>query len=942
VAGQSAQRGRLEGVVRDTGGEPLPGVTVTVTSPALQGQRRTATEAGGGYVLRDLPRGDYAVRFEFPGLQSVEQAVVIELGRTSRAEAVMDLAQFEEAVVVEAATPAALDTPQGGSNFTLEQIDAQAIDRNPQDIAKLAAGVNESPVYAEQVRISGAYAYDNAFLVEGHDVADIYGAPVQGVTTLTGPYIEDAIEETQVATSTISAEFGRFGGGVVNMVTKSGGNDFAGTFRVDVFDPTWRDETPYENRVGAKREGRRAEVLSATLGGPILEDRLWFFVAGRRNDDSQPGTMAISGAPSPNEFLETRYQVKLTGNLGDNHSLQGTWVDTDMDGLVAFPWIIDPNAVQTQINSNSLLVLRYSGVVGRNLHVEGQVSQHEYAFEGGGISDRDPSDLSNSPFESWDGWLYNHPNGDPQDPDITESERLALSVAWFGSSPRAGSHDLKLGVERFEEENTWGGRWSRTGWYMLADFLSDQTGAPIYDARNRFQPLFAPGDVLALEPLAVLGARVGFETTSVFLNDRWLLNEHWSFNLGVRYESVSGYGTPGVDTADAAVVAPRLAASLDPKGDGRFRLGLSYGEYPGKHSVVQFDAFTDNAGRGRVDYLYVGPPGVGLDFAPGFDRANYVPVWATTREGNLLAPGTSSAINQEWTVSAGMRLPRGGYVEAVLVDRELTNILEDFVTLDNGTTTLELPDLTIVTDNTLLRNTKLAKRTYRALHLQGRYRLTDTWTLDGTWTWQLKNDGNSDGGGPGSFIWNREALGDYPEILPQERIAPGGRLADYQEHQIRLWTNYFWSLGRAGDVNLGLLYRYDSPRTYSLVARMPVTDTQLANDPGYAAPPFSQDAFFGRRGSQEFEASHVFDLAVRYEIGSWKAVEPWIKLDVRNLLNEDAAIEWNRTVFPDFDGPVDEHGIPTQYIEGPQYGETQAAEHHVIPREYRFSFGLRF
>ena len=86
----------------------------------------------------------------------------------------------------------------------------------------------------QQVRISGGYVYDNTFLIEGHDVADIFGAPVAGVEVVTGPFIEDAIEETQVLTSAISAEHGRFGGGVVNMVTKSGGDDFGGTFRIDL------------------------------------------------------------------------------------------------------------------------------------------------------------------------------------------------------------------------------------------------------------------------------------------------------------------------------------------------------------------------------------------------------------------------------------------------------------------------------------------------------------------------------------------------------------------------------------------------------------------------------------------------------------------------------------------------------------------------------------
>ena len=160
---------------------------------------------------------------------------------------------------------------------------------------------------------------------------------------------------------------------------------------------------------------------------------------------------------------------------------------------------------------------------------------------------------------------------------------------------------------------------------------------------------------------------------------------------------------------------------------------------------------------------------------------------------------------------------------------------------------------------------------------------------------------------------------------------------------MRLWANYSVSFGKKGALDLGLLYRYDSPRTFSLVAEnAPVSSVQLARDPGYAQPPFLQPVFFGPRGSQEFEDSHVFDLALNYSISVSKSVVPWIKLEVRNLFNDQSRIGWDPTVLPDFAGPVDEHGLPTQYVEGPTFGQVRSPEDFVTPREFLISLGLRF
>ena len=126
------------------------------------------------------------------------------------------------------------------------------------------------------------------------------------------------------------------------------------------------------------------------------------------------------------------------------------------------------------------------------------------------------------------------------------------------------------------------------------------------------------------------------------------------------------------------------------------------------------------------------------------------------------------------------------------------------------------------------------------------------WMLYGNWTMQIENDGNFEGEAanqPGNY----SILGDRSEILGLERLNPVGRLNDFQRHKLRAWTSYELSLGKFGNAALGVLYRMDSPQTYSLTASaVPISSVQRSRDPGYARPPTSQTVYFGERGSQTY------------------------------------------------------------------------------------------
>ena len=272
---QGVQTGAIRGMVQDQQDSAVPGATVTVTSPALLGPRSTVTDALGRYSLAALPPGSYEIKFELSGFATIAAMTTVPLGLTVEQDATMRAAGVTETVQVVADAPVPIATPVVGMNFKQPEIELLATPRTLQGIAQLSPAVTENSPNANQVVINGAFAFDSAFLVNGVDVNDNVLAQPQSL------FIEDAIEETQVLTSGISAEYGRFSGGVINAITKSGGNTFSGSGRVNFQNPSWTTETPFENvEAGSHCPHRRSAAglrgdarRPARQGSPVVLHR---------------------------------------------------------------------------------------------------------------------------------------------------------------------------------------------------------------------------------------------------------------------------------------------------------------------------------------------------------------------------------------------------------------------------------------------------------------------------------------------------------------------------------------------------------------------------------------------------------------------------------------------------------------------------------------------
>lgn len=931
AAAQGLQTGVLTGFVRGSDGLSLPGATVSVVSPAIQGTRSTTTDVNGAYVVRGLPPGIYDVTFEFPEMKPVTERTTVTLGGTAALDATITVITRNETVTVTASTPSMLTKPAAGLNMTQTEVEKLPMGRTPSLVAEMAPGLTNNTPNSNQVSMAGAFAFDNVFMIDGVDINDnLFGYP-------DNLFIEDAVEETQVITSGLSAEYGRFSGGVINVVTRRGGNRFAGSLRTNFSNPAWTEETPFEKERNQQRLNQMDRYYEGTLGGPVQRDKVWFFFAGRSQKTTSDLTLAQTGA----SFLQTdktdRFELKVTATPMANQTIQGQYTKRRQSGVrPSIPPTIDPNASDNVDQPGDLGVVNWNGVISNRFFATAQYSRKTNHPRYGNSS----TAIQDSPFltigrVSPGGLHFGGTYFDRTDPEDRDSNQLTGSLSWFASDARWGTHDVKGGVERFSSIGRGGNSQSSTGYIFNTDYLSE-SGRPVMDGNGRLIPVWIPNATSQAQTLPVRGAEISINTTSFYAQDRWTPVRRLTLDLGVRYERVRSEASGNIVGVDTDTWVPRVAATFDVQGHGKTIVSTSYAHYAGRYAQNYFNKNTMVGNAGRITRTYVGPAGQGMNFAPAFDPANYVITSGSFPTANVFfEDGLSSALTKEFTLSAGRELGDRGVARATYVWRRAGNFIETFVDrpmLDGRTTVVESGFTVGTFDNVYYRNSDAPTRGYQGLQFQGTYRLRPHWTVAGHWTVQLRNNGNYEGesaNNPGTG----STLGDYPEILVADRNFPEGRLDDFQRHKVRLWTIYSLEMGRFGSVDIAPMWRYNSALTYSLVANsVPLSLIQRAGNPGYVRLPTTQSLFFGERGSQEFAGYGLVDLGLTYQVPVWRSARPWIELEVLNVFGNDKLIAWDTTITADAASMLDANGLPTGYLKGANFGKATSTAQFPRPR----------
>jgi hypothetical protein len=561
----------IAGLVRDASGAVLPGVTVEASSPALiEGSRSAISDGAGQYTIADLRPGTYTVTFSLSGFRGVKrEGIVLQTTFTATVNAEMSVGAVEESITVSGSSPL-VDVQRSVSQsvMTRETLDTIPTGKDPFAVGQLIAGVTTSTpdVGGTQVmqqptlQVHGSSNNDNVFMVDGVQIQHMGFGGNQ-----TGFYFNDGLmEEISYQTSSLAAE-APVGGVQINMIPRDGGNTFHGS----VFATGANEDMQADNldadleKLGFRAQNRVESVydVNATLGGPVMRDRLWFFGTYRRwsannflgNTFSSSGAQAVDDQHISDATIRMTWQATKKNKLSLHYDRSIKWRGHRPNNWLSAS-INDPisDVVQTT-QKNYIGELKWASPVTNRLLLDAAVFTMPVNYTLGFEPDAAPDAIAT--FDQ----LRSVISGVAPRMD-TNSARMftyAGSVSYV-----TGSHSIK------------GGTQVRTGWSQeLFTMRGDILQITSNTIANSVRLVNTPS-----------GHKEEGTNTALYVQDSWRMGRI-TLNPGVRYErfvmSIPAQSAPAGTWVPARdfpaqnnivnwnTVSPRIGVSWDASGDGR-------------------------------------------------------------------------------------------------------------------------------------------------------------------------------------------------------------------------------------------------------------------------------------------------------------------------------------------------------------------------------------
>jgi hypothetical protein len=920
----------------------MPGVAVTVRSPALQGERSTNTNAQGDYILKYLPAGTYTVRFEAGAFATLEYELKITTAQPKFLDAVMYPEAMEGEIVVADQYEAVSTGAQGSSTIEQSTLEQLPVARDLNSAVLLSAGTFGLE-HGFVASISGARARESLFTMNGVVLNEnLRGQPIS-------LYIEDAILETTTMTNSIPADYGRFSGGVVNMVTKSGGNEFSGSIRATVSNDSWNGATP----LTTDQIDENNYFFEATFGGYILRDKLWFFLAGRDQEDTTSAQLfhpSGLGEVVPFGWNETRLEGKLTAAFGASHRAALGYINIDRDQTNTMlygpaDWASVDLWRATPITASNL---SYTGVLTENFFVE--VMYSERKFQHVGVGDDDPSLGGGTPvYDLWYGATFNAPwfcavCGPPEE---RSNRNLWGKASWFVSG--AGTHDLVFGADIFSDMIQWDGWQTASGYWLETWTPQDYSapGAPLLSMQTE-------GGYVVWSAVLEPSQGNDFRTNSLYVNDSWRVSDRVTLNLGLRYDANEGTDQGGAKTIDDSLISPRLSAAWDIRGDGSIILTGGASRYV-KEIGQEGDVGTAAGDPVALRYLYAGPTIVAgtPEYPTNHDAIEAIFDWFFNAYGGVTntellydayVPGItpkvsdrlSSPYADEITLGASFRLGGRGVLRLDYLNRRFGNFYVSEIVPYRWAT---VPYVDVDVDQALrINENELIEKTYDALLARFDYRIGSRWSFGANLTLSEVSSNPP---------WGLRAYQEYKDPSWNSPTTTDRR------HTLRGWIIWNAIATNRHNLSLSLLQNLQSGAHYGAWGEIntvpyvgPPEDLGYAEWPGFVAYAFELDA-------DRTDDITRTDLALNYSflvnvLGS--QLEIFLQPEVTNVFNESGVTWENSSVFTALQRPGLEPFNPwttepvegVHWMKGPYFGEPTDELSFQQPRTFRFSVGLRF
>jgi hypothetical protein len=620
--------GRIIGTVTDDQGSPLPGVTVAATSPDLVGEATAVTGGDGNYRLLALSAGNYQIVYTLPGFKtSIRDDIVLRPEQTVTLNIEMEIGVLEESVTVRGETPL-IDVKSTSKGMTFDKEAFQRIPkgRDFESLAITIPGVNDEPLTGGGLSVDGATGSENVFYVDGMDITELD----QGRKGQEAAF--EFIEEVQMKASGYQAEYGGAIGGVLNVITRSGGNEFHGevmgyysgsmlngkerdTLRLAIFG----DEAEYVNYqdLYGKDEVHRIEA-GFNLGGYILKDKLWFFSSflpvfrsTSRNIDWQSsatapdsthtqnetyynGTFKLTTAPLRGLRVSASFMSNFNKYRGDLPARAGTDNPEKEWGLYGFDYPnFSGNLTFDYTLSNNFLISGRFGMfsedtTNQQVQPDGPLFRFRHPTPGSayGMSTTNsmfpeiPEDLVKPR-----GWMnYGYYDAFVTNKRLKQRQSANLNFTYYINL--AGEHAWKAGLQwvRLHEDidDTIKYPYFQFGWD--SDFQYIDTGERV---RGKYGYYAVRGGEFT-GPYGTF-ANVFSNRWALFIQDSWTPDfaTNLTLNLGLRAESedipsfsdLPEYSEPPIQFGFGDKIAPRLGFVYDVFGDTKTKIFGSFGYY---------------------------------------------------------------------------------------------------------------------------------------------------------------------------------------------------------------------------------------------------------------------------------------------------------------------------------------------------------------------------
>ena len=857
--------GRVAGRVVTQDGAPLAEVEIAASGPRLLGSREGRTTSGGNFTLPAIPAGSYSVTIRRLGYRPIRfEQVPVRLGTTtSLGDIQLELQTVELPELVVSGERAMLDPTSAAAGTVLPATTFEALptDRTFLSIATMAPQANVSYI-GDGPNISGATGLENAYFIDGVNVTDPHLANKS--TNL--PY--NFVQEIQVKTSGFEAEYGRALGGIVNVVTPSGGNEWQG----QVFGfatGSGLADAPRRGLLEADVSGATEFDLGLSAGGPLVRDRAWFFGAYSRarltEDLAIPGYGAQEGRRRSDLFAgkltwQPRTQTTLVlSAFGDPTKRRAIGPFTTALGTPVSLGNIDP--FLSDVRSGGISVsLRGRHQVARRVLLNGSLSRLDRQDGDQGATDLGRTqplylDLSTG---HWYGG-YGHFRD-------FRSRRTAAKVA---GTALLESHTVKIGVEY--EDNRLDQVWEVTGPGITSIVFVPIPPETIWSA-------------IYLHNSNTVRNRV----LSLFAQDSWFASPWLTLNLGLRWDGqylVGGDGGTAQLLTDQ--IQPRIGVVAHWGGDTRDDSPA----LPGQALYFSFARYYEQLPTGFAIRKYVSSTN-GFYFYDQDPAVNPVPRDSLEFSGPPApeVPDLRGQYVDEWTAGYRRVVARALAVGVRLVHRNLGEAIS------SGSPGVGLPGGGI--GNPGRGNLSFLPRfvrRYTALEFTLGGRLNRWAELHAAYVWS-----RSQGNYPG--LYDSDIEGENPNNpqgtgFPEQVPNSTGPLPNDRPHVGKL----FGSAQITQDLSLGIFATWQSGtplNEFGAIAGLPASDVFLSPRGSVGRTPALWDLNF--RGSYALP------------VGPGGTV-PRVILDVFHIGSPRRAVSFDQVHFQD----VDENG--TQILPNPNY-----------------------